>query len=145
MCPSRWSFTKNHYMMHGQQNVKLKLSLCHMFRLSLNLLRRILGPLVGQNSQSCTGVGLGGLAKIQKCCTADLKVLNLNFLGKCLNDVIRNKLLKTNPQKYATLNQNCRDSQMCPVVLYSHSGLHATAFPVTHKIQSSYLGLWQTF
>jgi hypothetical protein len=22
-CASRWSFTKNHYMMHGQQNVKL--------------------------------------------------------------------------------------------------------------------------
>ena len=21
-CASRWSFTKNHYMMHGQQNVK---------------------------------------------------------------------------------------------------------------------------
>jgi hypothetical protein len=21
-CPSRWSFTKNHYMMHGQQNIK---------------------------------------------------------------------------------------------------------------------------
>jgi hypothetical protein len=23
ICASRWSFTKNHYMMHGQQNVKL--------------------------------------------------------------------------------------------------------------------------
>ena len=23
MCASRWSFTKNHYMMHGQQYVKL--------------------------------------------------------------------------------------------------------------------------
>ena len=22
ICASRWSFTKNHYMMHGQQNVK---------------------------------------------------------------------------------------------------------------------------
>jgi len=22
-CASRWSFTKNHYMMHGQQNIKL--------------------------------------------------------------------------------------------------------------------------
>jgi hypothetical protein len=22
MCASRWSFTKNHYMMHGQQNLK---------------------------------------------------------------------------------------------------------------------------
>jgi len=21
-CASRWSFTKNHYMMHGQQNMK---------------------------------------------------------------------------------------------------------------------------
>ena len=24
MCASRWSFTKNHYMMHGQQNVKFR-------------------------------------------------------------------------------------------------------------------------
>jgi len=23
-CASRWSFTKNHYMMHGQQNIKYK-------------------------------------------------------------------------------------------------------------------------
>ena len=22
ICASRWSFTKNHYMMHGQQNIK---------------------------------------------------------------------------------------------------------------------------
>ena len=26
ICASRWSFTKNHYMMHGQQNVK-----CHSY------------------------------------------------------------------------------------------------------------------
>jgi hypothetical protein len=23
-CASRWSFTKNHYMMHGEQNLKVK-------------------------------------------------------------------------------------------------------------------------
>ena len=23
MCASRWSFTKNHYMMHSQQNVNI--------------------------------------------------------------------------------------------------------------------------
>ena len=27
MCASRWSFTKNHYMMHGQQNVKSRCGL----------------------------------------------------------------------------------------------------------------------
>ena len=47
------------------------------------------------------------------------------------------ELLTNNPQKYATLNQNSRDSQKRPVVPYSHSGLHATAFPTTHIIQSS--------
>ena len=54
-------------------------------------------------------------------------------------------LLTNNPQKYAALNQNCRDSQKRPVALYSHSGLRTTAFPTTHKIQSSYRGFWQIF
>jgi hypothetical protein len=31
-CASRWSFTKNHYMMHGQQNVKFRLVVWALFR-----------------------------------------------------------------------------------------------------------------
>jgi hypothetical protein len=31
MCVSRWSFTKNHYMIHGQQNVKLQ-KYCFFFK-----------------------------------------------------------------------------------------------------------------